>query len=182
MTDTANTSAQSDNFWMQYNERLKNLKAGADEAANGLRKVFIYLQSLNPDLTKVLIEYDGCGDSGQVENARFLWAADHQEQPIVGADQPLPDEIACGKTKTPGHWVPGQGYVTTGEPVNASATELIDELAWDLAYGQNPGFEINEGGYGTISIEVSPDDPDRILVSLSHSERYIETTDYEYEL
>lgn len=182
MTDTPLTPVEVTNFCAYYTERLKNLKAGADEAANGLRRIFIYLQSLNPGLAGITIGYEGSGDSGQIEDTDFLWAADHQEQPIVGADEPLPDEIACGKARTPGHWVSGQGYITTGQPVNLTAMELMDDLAWNLAYGKNPGFEINEGGYGTIKIEASPDDSDRVLVNLSHSERIMETNDYQYEL
>lgn len=79
--------------------------------------------------------------------------------------------------RTPGRWVPGEGFVASGAPRNVSADELLSDLGWDLAYGTNPGFEINEGGYGTITVAVSDLDPNEISVTLSHSERYVQTID-----
>lgn len=54
---------------------------------------------------------------------------------------------------------------------------LIDGLAWDIAYGQNPGFEINEGGQGTVTCAVVDGE---WTVSLHHEENFIQTNEYKY--
>lgn len=178
----------STDIFAAYKERLAKYAQGADDAASGLRRVFIYLKTVDPRLDAIEVEYDGCGDSGQVETVHYAAIKPEDQQALAEAfdtiaGQPLPKEIAGDKSFTPGRYVPGEGWVTTGEEVSFSAKLLIDELAWDLAYGRNPGFEINEGGYGTVRISEDTNDAGEpiIRVSLSHSERIIETNDYNYE-
>lgn len=178
----------STDIFAAYKERLAKYAQGADDAASGLRRVFIYLKTVDPRLGAIEVEYDGCGDSGQVETVHYAAIKPEDQQALAEAfdtleDQPLPDDVAGGRQHTPGHFVPGKGWVTTGQTVNFSAAQLIDELAWDLAYGRHPGFEINEGGYGTVRITEDTNDAGEpiIRVSLSHSERIIETNDYDYE-
>lgn len=172
------TTVDWDDFAAKYQARLSMLSSKSNEAADHLSKVFVYLQSLEPKLVELRITYDGCGDSGQVEDIQYF---DSKGQLLtIDDEQPLPDDIAQGRQHQPGDWVPGEGWKTSGEAANVSAHYLIDELAWDLAYGKHPGFEIDEGGCGTISITSDIDYPNQVRVNLSHSVRFIETTDYEY--
>lgn len=194
MTDSATSTTQpinEDNIqqWMKsYQECLANLYKGADEAPNGLRKVFLWLKTRNPDLDHIEITYDGGGDSGQVEDI-CCWSRNPEIPSVVdkveldGMKEPLPDVYFDGEPEQ--HTECSLNNATRewewSQPRNASPENLLDKLAWDLAYGKNPGFEINEGGYGTVRIGVSQDNPDGITVTLSHSERIIETNDYDYE-
>lgn len=158
-----------------YLENQRNLKSEASKAAAKLGKIFAHLAELNPALATIEISYDGAGDSGQVDCISYY---DTDRKLIaVEDDQPLPDAIADGMQRTPGRWVPGEGFVASGAPRNVSADELLSYLGWDLAYGTNPGFEINEGGYGTITVAASDLDPNEISITLSHSERYFQTID-----
>ena len=62
----------------------------------------------------------------------------------------------------------------------------------DIAYGLNPGFENNEGGYGTILVGfledtclATYDDPDaepQLRLRVEHHEIIQDTNDYEYDL
>lgn len=178
--------AQTVDFATHYRNHLAKVASAADDAATGLRTLFLYLRTRNPELQYIEVEYDGGGDSGQIES--IFYGGNKPSDYVapfsvdVSEDQPLPEEVAQERTHQPGQWQPGVGWVATGERVGVTANQLIDELAWDLAYGRNPGFEINEGGYGRIVIAADEEDPARVRISLSHSERIIETNDYEYEL
>lgn len=52
----------------------------------------------------------------------------------------------------------------------------VEVFGWDFAYALNPGFENNEGGYGSIEWNLGTD-----KINVCHSNRYVEsdTTDYE---
>jgi hypothetical protein len=182
----ASTSTAGADFATFYRNHMSKVASAADDAATGLRTLFLYLRAQQPELQYIEIEYDGCGDSGNVESIFYggNQTADHVApfSVDVSDDQPLPDEVAQGRTHQPGEWQPGVGWVTTGDLVNISAKQLLSDLGWDLAYGRNPGFEVNEGGYGRIVITADKEDPSVARISLSHSERIIETNDYEYEL
>lgn len=157
-----------------------------DNAAAELRTLYLYLRSEYPNLRYIEVEYDGCSDNGQIHS--IFYGANKESEHVapfsalVDDAQPLPDAVAKGHSRQPGEWQPGVGWVDTGERSNFTAEQMISELAWDLAYGQNPGFEINEGGYGRVVIAADEDDPSLVRVSLSHSERIITTNDYKYEL
>lgn len=157
---------------------LADLKLRSTEAADGLRKIFIYLTALQPQLCRIEISYDGCGDQGQVEDISFYDS--DGKRCNVESHSPLPDDICNGRKSNAGHWVTDQGWTADPNPVNVTADTLLSDFGWNLAYGQNPGFEINEGGCGTISIFNPDKEPGQVCVSLCHSERYMQTTDFEY--
>jgi hypothetical protein len=188
MTSDAQTSASiaSMNFATIYRNHIYKLASAADDAATGLRTLFLYLRAQNPELDYIEIQYDGCGDSGNVDS--IFYGGKKTSDSLtpfsvqISDDQPLPDEVAQGRTHQPGEFQRGVGWVTTGDPVNLSAEQLLSDLGWDLAYGKNPGFETNEGGYGSIVIAADKEDPSVVRITLSHSDRMIETTDYEYDL
>ena len=52
----------------------------------------------------------------------------------------------------------------------------VETFGWDFAYALNPGFENNEGGYGSLEWNLEAD-----KINVCHSNRYVEsdTTDYE---
>ena len=45
----------------------------------------------------------------------------------------------------------------------------LGDFAWSVAYHQHPGFENNEGGYGTLTWDVTADS-----IALDHADRYVE--------
>ena len=45
----------------------------------------------------------------------------------------------------------------------------LGDFAWSVAYHQHPGFENNEGGYGTLTWDISADS-----IALDHADRYVE--------
>ncbi|WP_299628567.1 DUF6878 family protein [uncultured Tateyamaria sp.] len=45
----------------------------------------------------------------------------------------------------------------------------LEDFAWSVAYNQHPGFENNEGGYGTLTWDIIADS-----ITLDHADRYVE--------
>ena len=45
----------------------------------------------------------------------------------------------------------------------------IEDFGWDFAYALSPGFENNEGGYGTLTWDIAADS-----ITLDHADRYVE--------
>ena len=80
-----------------------------------------------------------------------------------------------------------EGYGDSGnvEDVTPTPTEIkldtdlnrrVEDFAWDFAYALNPGFENNEGGYGSLEWNLQND-----KITISHSNRYVESDTTEYE-
>jgi len=45
----------------------------------------------------------------------------------------------------------------------------VEDFGWDFAYALSPGFEDNEGGYGTLTWDVTADS-----ITLDQADRYVE--------
>lgn len=121
MTDLQMNFAETMARWQAERE-------AANKAARG--ELLPQLRALG--ITEVIAEYEGYGDSGNIEDVTV--------QPSGIA---LPDEL-CTK---------------------------LGDFAWSVAYHQHPGFENNEGGYGTLTWDVTADS-----ISLDHADRYVETS------
>lgn len=161
-------------LWEEHQSKLQ-------QGVAQLRAIFAWLRDKYPELKRIEINYDGSGDSGQVESIHFSkdpstsWGAGIE----VHDSAVLPDEINCGHTSRDGHWdFERREWIYTSPGRNESIREALDRIGWDIAYGQNPGFEINEGGFGTVAVFLCEDE---VMVELKHSERVEITNDYSYD-
>lgn len=69
--------------------------------------------------------------------------------------------------------------VTVTPAMITLTTELnrrLEDFGWDFAYALSPGFENNEGGYGTLTWDVEAD-----KINVSHSTRYVDSDTTEHE-
>jgi hypothetical protein len=68
------------------------------------------------------------------------------------------------------------GEPSTIEGVESShpAYEHLDDVCWAFAYHLHPGFEINEGGSGTLEFKLLEDGS--VSLEMEHNDRYVETT------
>lgn len=103
------------------------------------------------------VSYSGDGDEGQIQDITAWRAAQGQALALavdITAGAPLVFEGTC----------------------HANLHTLIDDFAWDVLAVHHNGFEINDGGEGTISIDVCAG-----TASLERSDRCIalETTTVE---
>jgi len=121
MTDTNTDFASTMEKW-----------AAERDAENAKTCAMMLVQLRALGVTEVTAEYEGYGDSGNVE------------------------------------------FITLQPSGIALASELssqLDEFAWAFAYQQHPGFENNEGGYGTLTWDLIKDG-----IDLDHADRFVDCT------
>ena len=153
MTDDKTTPDPKD-IWRHYDEKERAFKAlSASLHAANKRIVFDALEAAG--ITRVLVQFDGSGDSGQIE-----------EIDAVSGDQPR--DLPAGKVVI-GCATWGTGDVRHEE---CSVRDAVETLAYAFLEETHSGWEINEGAYGEFTFEVA----DR-SITLDYNER-IETSEY----
>lgn len=106
--------------------------AAERDAQNKENRANLLVQLRAIGVTEVTAEYEGYGDSGNVEDITLQ-----------------PSGIAL--------------------PTDLSSQ--LDEFTWAFAYQQHPGFENNEGGYGTLTWDLTKDG-----IDLDHADRFVDCT------
>lgn len=94
----------------------------------------------------VIITYNGEGDDGQMEEITVDHAHTAALDVAVAVD-------LCGD----------------GEPLSRPLRDVLDDFGWQVLDLYHCGFEINDGGHGTITIDVANG-----KVTLDHNEHVIE--------
>jgi hypothetical protein len=121
-------------------------------------KAILFAALAEAGIHRVTVDYDGSGDSGQIENIEAWNGADERI--------PLPtDRKMQLASENPDHPFPEQ---------NLEAA--VEQLCWDYLE-IHYGWENNDGAFGTFIFDV----PAR-LITLEHNERYTElnTTSHEF--
>ena len=118
-------------------------------------------------ITRVTIEYNGCGDSGDVTDAGTepADAVEHLKETAV--------VVACINYD---HGAP-QDTRYSRQDCSTSLREALDHFALDWASMQHPGWENNDGGRGEFTVFVNEG-----RFELEHYEYYTESSHYAYEL
>jgi hypothetical protein len=120
-------------------------------------KTIVFAALAKAGIHKVTVDYDGSGDSGQIESVD-AWDAGNERIPL-----PSDPRIRLAPDN-PDHPL---------TPLNLEAA--VETLAWDyleIYYG----WENNDGAFGTFVIDV----PTR-TVTLEHNERYTEVNTSTHE-
>ena len=127
-----------------------------DHGDNARKVVAFTLASICPLLNEaaigtVVIEYDGYGDEGQVNDIVL--------KNVAGSDAPMP-QVRCQS-----YWLTFQGQIAAEETTMAQA---LDRFATEALETLHPGWENNEGAAGTLTIQVAT-----ACATLEHSTRYV---------
>ena len=107
------------------------------EAARVETRTALFMELRALGVTLLEVQYEGYGDSGNVEDV-------------------TPSPLAI--------------------KLESEVNRRVEDFAWDFAYALNPGFENNEGGYGSLEWNLETD-----KITISHSNRYVESDTTEYE-
>jgi len=151
------------------------------------------LPHLPPSTSSIQIDYNGCGDDGEIVEVSILplRTVEQGPQKIWEYSFAGPNGIQKGETYQPTIEVnhtelPESLSVTFEGDENAteftaeSLQQMIEDLAFEILYNRHPGWEISDGeadgGSGTLSIDFPS-----LNVSLEHSAKYIATEDYHDE-
>lgn len=102
-------------------------------------------------IAKVLVCFDGAGDSGQIEEVMALGDD--------GAERPIPEVAVALQKIAFGDNAPRTGTETLGE--------AIESLAYALLQFSHGGWENNAGAYGDFTFDVAAG-----LITLEYNERY----------
>lgn len=111
-------------------------------------------------ITQVIVSFDGCGDSGQIESIEARDAS--------GAVIELPSAQISITLAVWGHAEP--------ETRSMSLAEAIEHLTYDALSETHGGWENNDGAYGEFVFDVA-----EWTITLDYNERYTATESYTHE-
>ena len=150
--DWAADMADADRTWQGHCDRRAELLPR--------NKAALFEALATAGITSVVITFDGCGDSGQMEEVNAF-----------GVD----DQLEALPTQS----VP---FLEVGfEVIEPSMTmisvrEILESLAYELLDQTHDGWENNDGAYGEFKFDVPTQ-----VITLEYNERYTETHYHEHE-
>jgi hypothetical protein len=131
---------------------------GAD--ALPLNKSALFDALAAAEIQTVVIAFDGCGDSGQLENMTGLKAEN--------AEVPLPEaEIEIREVQFEGPSI---------SVVKRTVRDVLEALAYDFLEQTHDGWENGDGGHGEFTFDVATR-----LITLDYNERFTDSTNYQHE-
>ena len=110
-------------------------------------------------IVRVTVNFDGCGDSGQIED--IIAFDEHGQVELKGLVLPVSDSGPDGIPDT-----------EAPEPIE----DAIESLAYDLLESEHGGWENNDGAYGEFTFEVATR-----KITLEHNERFTSSELYTHE-
>lgn len=109
-------------------------------------------------ITSVVVTFDGCGDSGQIEEVEATGPEGAAALPAVAI------EIATAT------------WAAEIERRELPVGEAIEELCYDLLNGHHAGWEDNDGAFGEITFDVAAD-----TITLDYNGRYTALDSHTHE-
>ena len=148
MDENSNTVAPASKIdWAEVDKQIKIMEETRKAENKAARANFLKeLRAIGAD--ELVSFYDGYGDEGNVHD--------------LGVFKEVKGE-QLGEIKTP-------------LKLSSEMEIQLQDFVWAIAYQQSPGFENNEGGFGTLTWDLGTDN-----ITLEHSNRYAETEDYVWE-
>lgn len=154
MTDTPQPVVDMDAIMARFREW--ETRAAALIPAN---KAALFAVLALTGITRVIVTFDGGGDSGQIEDIAPFRGDEQIELPVGtvevmtldhGADQPVAKSLSAG--------------------------EAIEELCYDLLRQKHCGWENNDGAYGEFTFNVTAG-----TIALDYNERFTSSESYWHE-
>lgn len=110
-------------------------------------------------ITLVTVTFDGSGDSGQIEDIAAFIGDQQTDLPAGTVEVEMLDH---------GAEQPVANYL--------SASEAIENLAYDLLHQKHCGWENNDGAYGDFTFDVTAG-----TITLDYNERFTSSEHYAHE-
>jgi len=137
--------------------------------ADKLKEICPLLSAIG--VTRVVTTYDGSGDSGDLSDTRFCFHDRFSEHDNEAADSQTNGRYMYFDQFKSTHAMP------TGSNPNPLITVKMLDAFYETLFELLPGgWEINEGSYGDIEIDVA-----KSKVKLVHNERIVETNTSQQE-
>jgi hypothetical protein len=156
-TDTA--APESENTYAAWEaKQAEHLRRTAE--ARPVNKAAVFDALAVAGITGVHVEFDGCGDSGQIESVSVYAVDVPMALPAVSIE----------------FVEPAEGSETTNRR-SVTLQEAIEQLVYDALEELHPGWEINDGAFGEFVFDV-----ERRTIDVVHNERHMETDSFEHVL
>jgi len=136
-------------------ETQTDAPAGDIRARN---KEVIFAALAEACIHRVTVDYDGSGDSGQIESIE-AWNAANERIPFP-SDPRIPLVF--------------EGPEQLRAEINLESA--VESLTWDYLYDLHDGWENNDGAFGTFVFDI----PAR-SITLEHHERFTDFNTYSHE-
>jgi hypothetical protein len=148
-TEPTDVSVSPSDSWQQQ-ERAYSRIASEVLVAN---KTALFDALAAAGITTVIVNFDGCGDSGQIEMLEARAGDDNHPLPAVEV------EIASA-----------QWASTAIDRKSKPVSEAIETLVYDILSQNHGSWEDNDGAYGDFTFDV----PER-TITLDYNERHMES-------
>lgn len=153
MTDT-NPAPDPTGFLREFDEKQRAYKQ-LSESIHAANKDALFAPLAAAGITSILVRFDGCGDSGQIE-----------EIDVVAGDKPA--TLPTGNvTIQRANWGADEA-----DPEECTMSDAVEALVYALLEETHGGWENNEGAYGKFTFNVA-----ERTITLDYNERY-ETSNY----
>jgi hypothetical protein len=129
-------------------EDAKRRAAFAEELIDLKANLFDTLEASG--IVRVTVNFDGCGDSGQIEDIAAF--DEHGQVDLKGLTLPAPV---------------GQPTDVPDAEVAGPIADVIETLAYDLLESEHGGWENNDGAYGEFTFDVV-----NRTIALEHNQRF----------
>lgn len=162
MTDVSSqetTAVDTEGRWQSYLER-EAARNALFEALRPINQNTIFDALASAGIFSLVVEFDGYGDSGQIESITATGTAGETDLPETSIDY-----------ATPSHGDDGEGVRKTAMPL----ADAIEELCYDLLRHTHAGWENNDGAFGDFTFDVAAR-----TIGLDHSERYTAIESYSH--
>jgi hypothetical protein len=127
--------------------------------ANALNKPIVFDALAAAGLTRITVEFDGGGDSGQIEDVIAYAGEAHVELPSVSLTL---HQAAQNR---------GDPKTTTG-----SLSDAIETLCYDYLSQAHCGWENEDGAHGTFELDVR-----KRNIRLDFNERFTDTRNFTHD-
>jgi hypothetical protein len=148
-----NAMINSDDFSKRYQDHVKTVAQ-----ANKRNKTIVFKALMAAKVTRVTAEFDGEGDSGQIDGIE-----------AYAGDTP----VTLPRTSVTLHRV--QWYNKSLTTDTAALGEAIENFCYDYLEQKHGGWENNEGAHGTFEFDVA-----NRTITLEFNVRFIEITTHTY--
>ena len=125
--------------YLQILQKQKEEALALFDKNKGIAKDFM----LKNNISRVVIEFDGNGDSGQVDSVSFQ--DENEEDTDV-------NHTPCQMFERTARWF-GEEHSRELVEVTSNAEALFIEMAYSMLEAKHSGWEINEGSFGAIIIK-----------------------------
>ena len=143
-------------------------------------KAAIFKVLTDMGVKQVEVDYDGSGDSGQIEDVKLIRRTNIEAMGEAIEDNDVveegEDEVMVVIEKETSRYN-GEGWDRKVEEVTESIDEAVKELCYDMLESLHAGWEINEGSSGQFRLDVGDK-----TINLTHHNNFMETETTEHEL